>query len=756
MSSAFKEFRNWTESLAYASYSIAQFGSSLVSGGPVIQTFLNSIGDLTNSVLQYSTAAFNQATEEEVNRLAAGGAISNSFDKKLNFAEGLELFDEIKVQLARSAASLPGVTSDYITVFRSLSDDMATALNTAGLGGKELKAVFREKIPQAVEKLVLQSKLYGQDIPVSSITKTYSKLLSTGRVSSQEIFVQRNPVLRTGIEKWEKENGKKLPSLNIRERFDALNKIFADSISVEQMEGLTDSFQAKVETLKSYVLDPDVGLFGFEREFKLAGGETTSMFKELSKAIGPVIDTLATLTQNLIAYGDPFVLIATIFNSTIGVQLKRFGDALGTLNQMIQVTDGDFKTKLRAGLKKAFDFDYETFDFAAAITKFFDKIAKFIETFGDNIKPDDRLGLAMSATIQGLFKVLSAVVGRVIRQIATHPVESFKFIALTNPALIFQGITAASTAFAVIAPVVKLFGSILMGLFRLTGLGPIISSVMTALGSLAVWPLAIIAALAGIVIFRDQLISAGKHFTDLGNNMTGPFKDAFILLGTSLTLLGEAGKSLADAWNKFASGDWRGAIIDVWSGLGKTLSGLIAGLGSGFSAAGGLIQIAWDGLWPQLQRLGTLIVDGFVNLFTGKKNLDQLTESVGAAKVIKTPNANILQQGSDAAKTWANQWGGILGVGDVFQHANGNQLGNLLATINAERRAMPAGASIAIANSSEAIIPRESALQMLSSSGPSSGKSVTIGGINIYVTDSNASATDIGAEVRRQLIDLLT
>jgi hypothetical protein len=777
-STTFNKFTQWTRSLVYAGYTVTQFASSFVSGGPVVEGFLSSLENLSSSVLKYSETAFNKATENEVNRLAAGGAISNSFTKKVNFDEGLELFDQIRVKLAKSAASLPGTTADYITVFRSLSDDMATALNSAGAGGKELKQLFRDKVPQAVEKLVLQTKLYGQDIPVSSITKTYSKLLSTGKINPREIFVQRNPVLRTGIEAWEKENGKKLPSLNIRERFEALNKIFADSISTDQMTGLTNSFQAKVETLKSYLFDPDVGLFGFEREFKTAGGETTTLFKELSKAIGPVLDKFATLAQNVVTYGDPFAFLTTVFNNTLGPELNKFTENIGVLNQTIQVTDGDFQAKLKAGLKAAFNFDFDTFDFAGAITTFFDKIAKFIETFGDNIKPDDRLGQAMSAALSGLFKVIGAILTRIARQVQEHPIETTQFIALTNPGLIFQAFTAFATSLIVIIPLISLVSSAFMTMLSWTGFLPIITSVFGALVNIAgailgalAWPLLLIAGIAAMVIFRDRLLSAGKYFQELGDNMTGPFKNAFSGLGVAMTLLGEAGQALADAWNNFASGDWRGAVVDLFHGLVKTISGLFVGLGAGFSAAGDAIKIAWDGMLPTLLKLGAFIVDGFVNTFTGQKSLNQLTDNVSAAKVISTPNGNLLDNTKDALKTWSNRWGAILGTGDIFQNASGNTFGNLLATISAERRDMPAGASIAIANSSEAIISRPKAMEMLSSeaiisrpkamemlssSGPSSGKSVTIGGINIYVTGSNASATDIGEEVRRQLIDLLT
>ena len=148
----FQKLIGFTYNLSFASSSLASFTANLISGGPVIQGFIGQIENLGKSALDYSIKAFDKASENEVNRLAAGGAISNSFSKKIDFNEGLNLFDEIKIKLAKSAASLPGTTSDYITVFRSLSDDMATALNSSTLGGKQLSQLFRDKVPQAVEK----------------------------------------------------------------------------------------------------------------------------------------------------------------------------------------------------------------------------------------------------------------------------------------------------------------------------------------------------------------------------------------------------------------------------------------------------------------------------------------------------------------------------------------------------------------------------------------------------------------------------
>lgn len=780
MAFTFRGFTEFTRSLVYAGHSVAQFSASAVSGGPVIQSFIQSIENLTQNVLSYSSKAFETATQNEINRLAAGGAISNSFSKKIDFDAGLELFDDIKKKLAVSAAALPGTTADYITVFRSLSDDMATALNSAKAGGPELKKLFRDKVPKAVETLVLQTKLYGQDIPVSSITRTYSKLLSTGKVNSREIFVQRNPVLRTGIEKWEKENSKKLPQLNVRERFEALNKIFADSISNQQMMGLTNSFQSKVEGFKSFVFDPDVGLFGFEREFKNASGETTTLFKTLADAIGPVIERFTILAQNIQNYADPAQLSANLFDKTIGVALEDFKYRLIDLNRTLQITEGDFQTKLRAALKVAFNFDYVTFDYSAAIDKFFAAIIKGIDTFGDDFKPTDEVGQSMTALLDGLFGVIGAIFRRLTKQAMTYPKETFQFIMLTNPALVLQGFIALATVSIALG---QLFGFISGGL---AAAGPGIKVFMAGISGTTVAVVgivvAILAFIAGIIIFKDQLKAAGKNFTELGDNMIGPFKTAFQALGLALTLLGEAGQTLSDAWNKFASGDWRGALLGVFDGVGKAISGIIAGLGAGAAAVGGALVIAWEGIWPQLQKLGSFIVDGLVNLFTGKKDLNKLVDSVSNAPVIETKNGTKLDDALDAYKTWINRLYSIFGVAPAFSNASGNNLGNLLFAAQMEKRLMPPGANLVMANTSEAIIPAEKASQMLAPFRPAANVSTLLPAsssqinssssssqvdnassllsssavtVNVYVTQSNSTGGDIAEEVRKALVSLL-
>ena len=762
-----KAFGQWSQSLAYATYSVSSFSASFASGGPVIQSFIGSLQNLTSGILAYSTKAFDKGRENEISRVAGGGAISNSFDKKLNFDQGTKLYDDMLKQAAKSAAALPGATSEYVTAFRLLSDDMAAALNSSSAGADELANLFKTKVPKAVENLVLQSKLYGQDIPISSVTKTYSTLLSTGKVNPNEIFVKRNPVLKTAMQKWEKDNGKKLPSLGLTERFEALNKIFKDSISPEQMQALLNSFDSKLESLKSYTFDPLSGLFGFEREFKNASGETTTMFQTLANALGPVVERLGTLAQNLLTFADPLQALANLFDATLAIELGKFAERIGVLNHYLQITEGDFSTKLHTALIKSFNFDYKTFDFAGAITSFFDKLAKSIETFGDNIKPSDKFNAAISALLSGLVKVLGALMGRVFRQIAEHPVETFKFVAVTNPGLLLQGFTMLAVSLSVLLPVISLLFKGLMGLGSLLLKIPAIGSALGALWNIVVAvagafagiigvAVVIVAFVAGIVLFKDQLLSAGKHFTDLSTTMSGPFKDATQILGWSLTKLGEAGAALSNAWNKFTSGDWRGAVIDLFKGLVKTIQSLFGGVGAGASAALGLVQIAWEGLYPLLEKLGKFIINGIFNLLTGstKDEVSRRAAAVNSLPEINQTGAP-LDPLTNVFKNQVNTLGKFYFPDNkpVFQYATGNGFGNLLSAISTERASMPSGSSIAIANSSEAIIPRNQAQQMLSQM---STPSKNIGNVTIYITESNASASDIGLEVRNQLVALLS
>jgi hypothetical protein len=157
----------------------------------------------------------------------------------------------------------------------------------------------------------------------------------------------------------------------------------------------------------------------------------------------------------------------------------------------------------------------------------------------------------------------------------------------------------------------------------------------------------------------------------------------------------------------------------------------------------------------QLERLGKFMIDGLFNLFTGNKGeLDKRTAAINSLPEINQTGAPL-----DGLTNFTKNQVNLLGKfyipdgGAIFKNSAGNSLGNLLATVGAEQAAMPSGSSIAIANSSEAILTRGQSQVVASALTNKVGAS--IGNVNVYVSQPNATAVDIGLAVRNQLIALL-
>jgi hypothetical protein len=132
LANRFGSFDNFSQNLSIVSYNVTNFGQALTSGSFVMSSFFDGVSSLSNSVLEYSKQAFDEATKLEVDRIAGGGAISAGFDNLIDYTKGLQVFDNVRTKLAITAAEKPGVTSDYTNAASLLNDDIAAALNKTG------------------------------------------------------------------------------------------------------------------------------------------------------------------------------------------------------------------------------------------------------------------------------------------------------------------------------------------------------------------------------------------------------------------------------------------------------------------------------------------------------------------------------------------------------------------------------------------------------------------------------------------------
>jgi hypothetical protein len=797
LANRFGSFDNFSQNLSIVSYNVTNFGQALTSGSFVMSSFFDGVSSLSNSVLEYSKQAFDEATKLEVDRIAGGGAISAGFDNLIDYTKGLQVFDNVRTKLAITAAEKPGVTSDYTNAASLLNDDIAAALNKTGRSSDQLTKVFENITPKLIENLVLNSKLYGQGIPMSAVTRSFAKLLDTGKIQNKEIFFSKNPLLKSAIAKYEKENGK-LTGMNKEKRLFALNDIFSSTFSKQQLDALQNAFATRIEGLRSYVLDPDIGLFGFNRKFKNPKdpGSEITFFQVLANAASPFIDALAESAKLITAFADPMQALGGLIQTYVSPIILDWASKLNRGIDTAVNTSGSPLEKIRAGLNDAFDFDISTYDFAGAITKLFDSIAAAIDGFGvkGNYFNNPKVDAAITAFINGIVKVLGSISNKIAEKAMEDPIAFAKVAFILNPSAVLQfGILLVSLIPALIS-----LGSLLwaIGGAILTGIAAVLAFVTTTvLGAVLLFVGIFIGLIAVVIVWREQLAMVGYKLEQFGGFMQTTVR----MFGSVLSDLGQAGKRFKDAWDLLLQGNWQGALTSLFEGLmwalGATLkmilipfvalgdlafSSLKAGiewLGSALVSLGSAIynflsklaSSAWNSVSNGASDMWNSASNAIGTVFSGMgaafndyviKPIVSLLNSIPGFKAatgfIGQGISNNIEAGGTVINGIANAGAaGSKFIGDGFNSvkklagfADGNPLGGLLSSLAAEQSNTPSGFSPVFANSSEAIIPRSDATRAIA--GLSSR-----GGNSISMTINNYAGDDITEKVRVVLESIL-
>jgi hypothetical protein len=767
-----RSFNNLGFNLSVVGYNVTQFSSALVHGNWVLNGFLSGLETVGSAALNYATKAFEEASELEVSRIAGGGALSSGFDNRINFNQGLALYDDVRLKLAKSAAEIPGVTSDYTKIMSLLGDDLATALNSTNKSAEQLQNQFAKIGPEVVKNLVLNAKFYGQGITQGQIARSFAKLLDTGKLPSRESFIQKNPLLKAKIAKYEEKNGT-LASKTKEQRLYALNDIFKDTFSKDQLDLLNNSFSSRFEAIRSYVLDPDVGLFGFARKFKLQGEDKpVTFFDTLSEAAKPFLLALTEAALLLTEFADPMQALGQLVKDKVAPVIRDFSQAITRGFDIGINSGGNFWQKFNIGFQAAFGIDLSTYDFAGAITRFFDSIASAIDNFGKGGKlgPGTKLEAAIMAFINGIAKVLGSVTNRVAEQAMKDPVNTLKVAFFLNPSAVMQFFILLVSIVPAIVSLIGMFrwliqvlwtiGQHLFGLVRI-----IIAALATPIGLVV---LAFAAITTASVIFSDWLTAAGSTLNSFSGFMESTVKTA----GLVFSLLGQGGQQLKDAWDKLTKGDFLGAFLNTLSGLGTILlATLMALIVVPIVAIIDLLasSIAWlvSAIGTEIGRFGQwvndwgnkLLVSAGETIMSWSTSMRDWFASIpGMFKsAVIDPIGNMAKSISDGFNNSMGAVGNGIGsaansVGKFFGFADGNPMGNMLGAYAMELAASPSGAYPVFANSSEAIIPRPQALAI---SNVLSNTQNSRGGASISMVINNYSGNDIASEVKRALEEIL-
>lgn len=343
-----------------ASFLKANLLSSAITGGvgAGLSAVQNLVGGVTNAI---GTAANSQ--QELLAATASFSAISGR-----SFQESSRFINEFETSLARSVASLPGATSGYIQLSRSIADELIPAFTN--LRGE----LDEQGLSRALSSISANAGLLGSAAGLQGSDSALAIQRAIGGASTAELrqlaFFERNPALLRELEESLAEAGAK----SFRELDPAsVVKIVEDSLALfatpELKRESAKSFNGLIEGLRSQLFDPQVGIFGFLRDLdpELAGNQTLlDRFTETMRLLigsGGVLDSIGNAGSRLLGGRDPLLVID---NALAGFNELLEDFELGDMREIL----GSFFTEglpdlINMGVDNALNF-VRDFDWAAA------------------------------------------------------------------------------------------------------------------------------------------------------------------------------------------------------------------------------------------------------------------------------------------------------------------------------------------------------------------------------------------------------
>jgi hypothetical protein len=319
----------------------------------IVAGFQTGVQLMTKPFEMFGRAFAERIGDEMEDIKSAGGMFA--LDKKsktplfTSFEDAMKMQEGLNRSLAKSAAALPGATSDYVKAARGLTDTVMGAFTkneeafkkfATELGARQ-GATSEEAITKVLQRFTEQTVLLGQGqkggMPLTMLMEqlvTRESVNITG-MAARYAQLRSNPLLAGMLKDAEAEINK--TTAGTAERFRAVMKALDAALPQEVVNKMRRSVSGLIEATRSAFLDPDTGLFGLSRELQmtvpavnqfgqyvdengkavrdaaLAARESTSLFKILKETLAnfavPILELLSTLPQIF----DPFKKIAEQF-----------------------------------------------------------------------------------------------------------------------------------------------------------------------------------------------------------------------------------------------------------------------------------------------------------------------------------------------------------------------------------------------------------------------------------------------------------
>lgn len=247
----------------------------------------NAVVGLAQTGISKLQGMMGEASSLQLENMSAAQTFAAVAGK--SFDEGAQFIDNLTAELSKAAAVLPGATSDYVALGRSIQDNLIDAFK--GSDGKLKDMAGFEGALMSISKSfgVLSA---ASQVPIGNTALGLTKALSGGSIAElrQIQAFEQNPALLNELEKrLEKVGAKSLKDLDMKARVALIKEVgekFVDSSyqkrAAQTLDGLWQGFV-------SGWFDPNTGVFGLMRDLDPQTKGVQSAFKSMNDLMASLL-----------------------------------------------------------------------------------------------------------------------------------------------------------------------------------------------------------------------------------------------------------------------------------------------------------------------------------------------------------------------------------------------------------------------------------------------------------------------------------
>ncbi len=304
-------------------------------------------------------AMIGERIQDEMSDIQSAGGMF-ALDKKSdpserlfkNFTQARNMQELLNRELAKSAAALPGATSDYVQASKQLTDTVfatfakdkeAFAGLAVSLGGKE-GGTATEDITKVLSRFTEQSVLLSQGggkggMPLGMLLEQLITMDQVNMDSMKRRYAQlrKNPLLANMLK--DAESAINESGAGTAERFKSVMAALDNALPAEVVNSMRRSVDGVIEATRSAFLDPEVGLLGLGRPLG-------SMVKSID-SFGRYIDKNGKVVQNAADAAEEQTTVFKLLRDVMAGFGLPLSEIAAILPQVFDPLEG-----LASGLKK--------------------------------------------------------------------------------------------------------------------------------------------------------------------------------------------------------------------------------------------------------------------------------------------------------------------------------------------------------------------------------------------------------------------